>query len=133
MSASGRRTSAPSSSRAPASDRLVEVGERRDQAHVVLVDERAQRGDVGGVVDPRHEGVPVGVIERGCERVRVGGDRQRAGATERADDVHPLSGAREEDGRHGGQYSRNGRLASAEATRIAATTSRRRPGRRSTA
>ena len=90
--------------------RLVEVGERRDQAHVVLVDERAQRGDVGGVVDPRHEGVPVGVIERGCERVRVGGDRQRAGATERADDVHPLSGAREEDGRHGGQYSRNGRL-----------------------
>src|SRR5436190_1982116 len=67
------------------------------------------------------------------ERVGVGGDRRRAGTVEGVDDVDALSRAREEDGRHGGQYSRNGSAASAEAARTTAATNRARCGRRSRA
>src|SRR5204863_8394829 len=66
----------------------------------VLVDERAQRRHVVRVVDARHGGVGVGVVERRSEPVDVGGDRARARATERRDDVHALAGAREEDAAH---------------------------------
>ena len=79
---------------------MVEIGERHDQPHVVQRDEVAQRGDVPGVVDPRHERAPVGVVERGRELVDVGRDRRRAGARERGDDVDALARAREQDGRH---------------------------------
>ena len=58
---------------------VVEVGQRHDQPHVVQLDEVAQRLDVAGVVDARHERPAVGVVERGRELVDVGGDRRRAG------------------------------------------------------
>ena len=82
-------------------EHLVEVGERDDQADVVLGDECRERGDVAGAVDARDERVVVGVVERGRERVGVGRDRRRAGAAEGRDDVHALPGAGEEDGGHG--------------------------------
>ena len=75
----------------------------------------------------------VGVVERRREWVGIRCNGCGAGAAERGHDVHALSGTREENGRHGGQYSRNGRLASAEAARIEATTRRVRPGSLSTA
>ena len=84
---------------------LVEVGERDDQPDVVLVDDPAQRGDVVRLVDPRHERVPVGVVQRGRERVRVRCDRGRAGPAKSADDVNPLAGAREENRCHDGEPS----------------------------
>ena len=86
----------------PSERHLVEVGERDDQLHVVTVDELAERGDVAGVVDARDELEAVGQVGRGCEPVRVGRDRRRSGCAERADDVHPLAGAREENRGHGG-------------------------------
>ncbi len=117
---------------APACQReLVEVGERDDEPRLVLVDEPPKHGHVLGVVDARHQHVCVGVIERGRQRIDVGGDRSRTCTAESADDVDALSRTREEDGRHGGQYSRNGRLASAEAASTAATTRRMRRGSRS--
>ena len=61
----------------------------------------AQRRDVVGVVDPRHERVGVGVVERRRQLVDVGRDRARSRALERGDDVDALSGAREEDAAHG--------------------------------
>ncbi len=82
---------------------VVEVGERDDERDVVLGDERAQRGQVRRVVDARDERVAVGVVERRRERVDVRRERRRAGARERAEDVDPLAGAREEHGRHGRQ------------------------------
>ena len=80
---------------------VVEVGQRHDQAHVVREHEVADRGEVAGVVDARHERVAVGVVERRRERVDVGRDRRRAGAPEGGDDVDALAGAGEEDGGHG--------------------------------
>ena len=62
---------------------VVEVGERDDQADVVGEHEVAERIEVAGVVDARHERVAVGVVERRRERVDVGGDRRRAGARRR--------------------------------------------------
>ena len=79
---------------------MVEIGQRHDQANLVQRDEIAERGHVAGVVDSRHERVPIGVVERGRERVDVGRDRRRAGARERGDDVDALARAREQDGRH---------------------------------
>ena len=79
---------------------MVEVGERDDQPHVVELDEVAERLDVAGVVDPRHERAAVGVVERGRELVDVGRDRRRAGLAKRGDDVDALTRAREQDGRH---------------------------------
>ena len=79
---------------------VVEVGQRDDQPHVVQLDEIAQRGDVAGVVDARHERAAVGVVERGRELVRRrwrSSSRRRA---ERGDDVDALARAREQDGRH---------------------------------
>ena len=58
---------------------VIEVGQRHDERDVVLVHERPQRRDVLRIVDPRHEGVRVGVVERGREPVDVGSDRSRAG------------------------------------------------------
>jgi hypothetical protein len=46
--------------------------------------------------------VLVRVVERGRERVRVGGDRRGAGPREGGDDVDALARAGEEDGGHGG-------------------------------
>ena len=112
---------------------LVEIGQRHDQADVVPLDERAQSRDVIRVVHPRDKRVIVSVVERRCKRVGVDGNCCGAGSAERAHDVHALPGTCEENGRHGGQYSRNGRLASAEAARIEATTTRVRPGSLSTA
>src|SRR6266542_1782305 len=54
---------------------LVEVGERDDQADVVLLHELAQRRDVGRIVDPRRQHVEVGVIKGRREGARVHGDR----------------------------------------------------------
>ena len=79
---------------------VVEVGQRHDQADVVEHDEVSQRRDVARVVDPWHERVPVGMVERGRELVDVGRDRRRACARERGDDVDALARAREQDGRH---------------------------------
>ncbi len=76
---------------------MVEIGERDDERHVVLVHERAERGHVLLVVDARHERVRVGVVERRCEPVDVGRDRAGTGALEGGDDVDPLAGAGEED------------------------------------
>ena len=109
-------------------DDLVEIGQRHDQAYVVLLDERAQSRDVPRVVDPRDKGMLVGVVERGRKRVGIRRNGSGACPAEGVHDVDALSGTREENGRHGGQYSRNGRLASAEAARTAATTGRTRPG-----
>jgi uncharacterized SAM-binding protein YcdF (DUF218 family) len=53
------------------------------------------------IVDPRDEGMRVGVIDRGGQPVYIHGDRAGAGALERGDDVNALSGAREEDAAHG--------------------------------
>ena len=80
---------------------LVEVGERDDQANVVLRDERGKRRDVAGAVDARDERQVVGVVERGRHRVGVGGDGRRTGPAEGRDDIHALPGAGEEDGGHG--------------------------------
>ena len=98
----------------------------------MFADEPPKHRHVLGVVDARDQHVRVGVIERGRQRVDVGGDRSRTRTAEGADDVDALSRTREEDGRHGGQYSRNGRLASAEAASTAAATRRTRGGSRST-
>ena len=62
---------------------LVEVGQRHDQAHVVLGDQRGERRDVAGTVDASDERVMVGVVERRRERVEVGRDGRRAGPAER--------------------------------------------------
>jgi hypothetical protein len=80
---------------------VVEVGEGDDQPDVVLRDELRQPRDVARIADARHEGVSVGVVERGRERVEVGCDGRGAGAPEGFDDVHALPGAGEEDGGHG--------------------------------
>ena len=45
--------------------------------------------------------LPVGVVQRGRERVGVGGEGDRSGGPERAHDVDALTRAREEDDRHG--------------------------------
>ena len=112
---------------------LVEIRERDDEADVLLLDERPQRGHVLGVVDARDEGVAVGMVERRGEGIRVRRHGHGACPAKSAHDVHALSRAREENRRHGDQYSRNGRLARAEAARRAAVTSRTRPGRPSIA
>ena len=91
-------------------------------------------GNVGAeVVDARDDHLLVRVVERRRKRVGIRRNGRGAGPAERAHDVHALPGTREENGRHGGQYSRNGRLASAEAARIAVTTRRARPCSLSTA
>ena len=66
----------------------------------MLGDEPRERVDVARVVDARDERAVVGVVERGRERVEVGGDRRRAGAAERADDVDALARAGEEHRGH---------------------------------
>ena len=71
-----------------------------DEADVVLRDERRERRDVARVVDTRDERPVVRVVERGRQRVEVGGDGRRAGTGERADDVDALSRAREEHRAH---------------------------------
>src|SRR5262249_61951409 len=98
-----------------------------------LVAERPQRRDVVLVLHLRDEHAVRRPVERRCERIDVCRDRRRACAVERIDDVDALSRAREEDGRHGGQYTRNGSAARAEAANTAATTGRARRGRRSSA
>ena len=60
-------------------DLLVEVGQRHDEPHVVLRDERGERGDVPGVAHGRHERAMVGVVEGRCKRVEVGCDGRRTG------------------------------------------------------
>ena len=85
---------------------MVEIGERNDQAHVVLGDELRERVDVARVVDPRRERAAVGVVERRRERVEVDRDRRRAGAGEGGDDVDALARAREEDRSHADERSR---------------------------
>ena len=112
---------------------LIEICERNDQVDALLLDELAQSRDVSIVLDSRHERMQVGVVESGSERIDVRGNRDRTGLTKRLDDVDALSRTREENRRHGVQYSRNGKLASAEAARTAAAAIRHRPGRRSTA
>ncbi len=100
-SSAGSRTTAPSVVAGPDELLVVEVGQRHDQPDVVREHEVADRVEVAGVVDARHERVAVGVVERRRERVDVGGDRRRAGAPERGHDVDALAGAGEEDGGHG--------------------------------
>ena len=63
----------------------------------MLGDERRERRDVARVVDRRHERAAVGVVQRRRELVQVGGERGRAGAPERRDDVDALARAGEED------------------------------------
>jgi hypothetical protein len=82
-------------------DHVIEVGERDDQARVVDGDEVTKGADVPEVVDPRHEGAVVCVVERRRKGVDVGRDRRRARTTERREDVDALAGAREEHGGHG--------------------------------
>ena len=79
---------------------VVEVGQRNDQTDVMQVDEVAKRRDVAEVVDARHERPTVGVVERRRQLVDVDGDGGGAGLAKRGDDVNPLPGAREQDGRH---------------------------------
>ena len=76
---------------------VVEIGERDDQARVVLRDERAERIDVGGVADGRHEGLAVGRVERRRELVDVDGECRRPRPAESGDDVDALARAGEED------------------------------------
>ena len=66
----------------------------------MLGDERGESIDVPWVANRRNERPAVGVVESRRERVEVGGDGGRARAREGAHDVHALSRAREEDGRH---------------------------------
>ncbi len=82
---------------------MVEVGERHDQRRVVLGDERCERLDVAGIVDRRDERPAVGGVERRRELVEVDGERRRAGAPKRRDDVDALPRAGEEDDRHGAE------------------------------
>ena len=79
---------------------MVEIGERDDQPDVVLLDERAQRGEVAGVVDARHDLAVIGDVERRRELAGVDRERRRAGAAKRGDDVDPLPRAGEEDHGH---------------------------------
>ena len=79
---------------------MVEVVERDDEAHVVLAHEPGERVHVVGIGDAGDDRLPVGVVERRGERVRVGGERDRTGGPERPHDVDALPGAREEDDRH---------------------------------
>ena len=81
-------------------DLLVEVGERDDETDVVLRDEPGERRDIPGVVDAWDERAVVRVVQRRRERIEVGRDRGRAGASERADDVDALARAGEEDRGH---------------------------------
>ena len=60
--------------------RVVEVVQRHDQPDVVLADEPDQRVQVPGIGDERDHFAPVGVVERGRERIGVHGERDRAAA-----------------------------------------------------
>ena len=80
---------------------LVEIGERDDEVDVVLDYEPGELGDVGGIVDARHELVAIRVVERGREAVDVGRDGGRTGPAEGGHDVDALARAGEKDGRHG--------------------------------
>ena len=98
----GASKSAGSSSvAATREDALVDVGDGHDELDVVLGDERRERREVAGIVDPRHERHVVGVVERGRQPIEVGCDRRRAGPAERGHDVDALAGAGEENRCHG--------------------------------
>ena len=110
--ATGRaRAPARALSRDAREDLLVEVGERHDEPHVVLGDERRERRDVAaGRRRAARAPCSIGVVERRRESVGVGRDRGRAGTAERGDDVDALAGAGEEHGGHGGrEYRQPGR------------------------
>src|SRR6266511_784134 len=81
-------------------EHLVEVGEGHDEADVVRCDDLGELRQVARILDPREEGVVVGVVQRRSERAEVGGDRRRARASKRADDVDAPARAGEEGGRH---------------------------------
>jgi hypothetical protein len=74
----------------------VEVGERDDRADVVLGAQLGERRHVVGIVDARRGEAVVRGVLRGCERIRVGGDRRRV-LGEGGDDVVALADAGEED------------------------------------
>jgi hypothetical protein len=81
---------------------VIEIGERDDQPDVVQAHEVAERIDVSGIVDTRHERATIGVIQRRCERIDVCRDGCRAGDAEGGDDVDALTRAREQDCGHEG-------------------------------
>ena len=76
---------------------MVQIGERDDQADVVLVDESTDRVDVAGVDDPRCDRVVVRMPQGRRERVEVRGDRGGARTRESRDDVDALACAGEEN------------------------------------
>lgn len=76
---------------------MVEVRQRDDEGDVVLRHECGEGGDVTRVVDTRRKGVLVRVVEGRGERIDVDGERARARAAERRDDVDALPRAGEED------------------------------------
>jgi len=84
---------------------MVEVVQRDDQANVVLADERGQSRHVAGTRNARHDGHPIGVVERGSEGVRIGAERGRPGRPECPHDVDALARAREQDDHERGEYS----------------------------
>ena len=110
---------------------VVEVGQRDDDADVVLLHEPAQRRQIVVVFDPGHKCPVLRGVQRGSQCVDVRGNGRGACAVECVDDVDTLSCAREEDGGHGGQYTRKGNATSAEAAKTPATAIRKRPGMRS--
>ena len=81
-------------------DGVIEIGERDDEVDPVLAHELGERRDVGRIVDPRHERVLVGRVERRRQAVQVDRERVRPRASERLHDVDALPRAGEEDGAH---------------------------------
>ena len=89
----------------PRENREVEIVQRDDEADVVLLAQRRERGDVARVRDSGDDDAPVAVVERRRERIRVDPERDGAGGAERACDVDPLADRREEHDHDARAYS----------------------------
>jgi hypothetical protein len=68
----------------------VEVVQRHDEAHVVLLAQPRERRHVLGRRDPRDDHPVVAVVQRRRERIRVDAERDRTSRAERAGDVDAL-------------------------------------------
>ena len=87
----------------PRQNLLIEIGQRHDEADVVLGDEAGEGGNVAGVGDARNERHVIRVVERGSEPVEVRWRSSWRRPAERGHDVDALPGAGEENGSHGGR------------------------------
>jgi hypothetical protein len=84
---------------------VIEIVQRHDEANGVLAHELGERRHVPRIRDSGDEGPAIGVVQRGCQRIRVGTEGHGSGVSERLDDVDPLAGAREQHYHERREYS----------------------------